>query len=84
MRKIALGLALASTALATPALAKDKTWYVEGDAGGVIVESNPVANVTAGGTALGNIKSKPATTSAASSVMTSVPSVWKPKPAIVA
>ena len=29
MRKIALGLALASTALATPALAKDKTSILE-------------------------------------------------------
>ena len=38
MRKIVLGMALASTALATPALARDDSWYVEGDVGGVLVE----------------------------------------------
>jgi hypothetical protein len=31
-------MALATTALASPALARDKSWYVEGDAGGMIVE----------------------------------------------
>ena len=39
MRRLVLGMALASTALATPAMARDKSWYVEGDAGGVIVEN---------------------------------------------
>ncbi|WP_292963612.1 outer membrane protein, partial [Novosphingobium sp. UBA1939] len=38
MRKLVLGLAMASSALATPALARDKSWYVEGDAGAMIVE----------------------------------------------
>ncbi|MFM5953160.1 MAG: flagellar motor protein MotB, partial [Novosphingobium sp.] len=38
MRKFVIGMALASTALATPALARDDSWYIEGDAGGVIVE----------------------------------------------
>lgn len=38
MRKLVLGLALASTAIATPALARDKSWYLELDFGGMIVE----------------------------------------------
>ena len=38
MRKIAIVLALASTALATPALARDKSWYVGADGGAMIVE----------------------------------------------
>ena len=38
MRKLVLGMALASTALATPALARDDSWYIEGDVGGVLVE----------------------------------------------
>ena len=33
MRKLVIGLALASTALATPALARDDSWYVEIDGG---------------------------------------------------
>ena len=36
MRKLAIGLALASTALATPALARDGQWYV-GVEGGVML-----------------------------------------------
>ena len=48
MRRLALGLALASTVLATPALARDKSWYVEGDLGATIVESSRVANISAG------------------------------------
>ncbi|HZV11175.1 MAG TPA: outer membrane beta-barrel protein, partial [Novosphingobium sp.] len=44
MRKIIIGLALASSALATPALARDKSWYVEGDAGGVIAEDQTVTS----------------------------------------
>lgn len=38
MRKLAVVLALASTALATPALARDKSWYVGADGGAMIVE----------------------------------------------
>ena len=38
MRKLAVSLALASTALATPALARDNSWYVGVDAGAMIVE----------------------------------------------
>jgi OmpA-OmpF porin, OOP family len=38
MRKIILVMALASTALATPALARDDSWYIEGDAGGMLIE----------------------------------------------
>ncbi|WP_374944258.1 OmpA family protein [Sphingomonas sp.] len=38
MRKLAVILALASTALATPALAKDKAWYVGVEGGAMIVE----------------------------------------------
>jgi len=38
MRKLVIGMALASTALATPALARDKSWYVEVDGGAMIVE----------------------------------------------
>jgi outer membrane protein OmpA-like peptidoglycan-associated protein len=43
MRKLLLGLALASTALATPTLAKNDSWYVEVDAGAMIVEKTDVA-----------------------------------------
>jgi OOP family OmpA-OmpF porin len=38
MRKLAIVLALASTALATPALARDKSWYVGVEGGAMIVE----------------------------------------------
>ena len=38
MRKLVIGMALASTALASPALARDDSWYVEADAGAMIVE----------------------------------------------
>ncbi len=38
MRKLAIVLALASTALASPALARDKSWYVGIEGGGMIVE----------------------------------------------
>lgn len=38
MRKLAVVLALASTALASPALARDKSWYVGVEGGGMIVE----------------------------------------------
>jgi len=39
MRKLVIGMALASTALATPALARDDSWYVEVDGGATIVEN---------------------------------------------
>src|SRR3546814_14631202 len=38
MRKLALAVALASTALATPALARDNVWYVGAEGGAMIVE----------------------------------------------
>lgn len=38
MRKLAVVLALASTALASPALARDGAWYVGAEFGGMIVE----------------------------------------------
>ncbi len=38
MRKLAIGLALASTALATPAMARDGSWYVGVDGGAMLVE----------------------------------------------
>src|SRR5262245_51931165 len=38
MRKLAIAVALSSTVLATPALARDGAWYVGGDFGGMIVE----------------------------------------------
>ncbi|MEP7350532.1 MAG: OmpA family protein [Sphingorhabdus sp.] len=38
MRKLAIGMALASTALASPALARDDQWYVGVDGGAMIVE----------------------------------------------
>ena len=40
MRKLVIGMALASTALATPALARDDSWYVELDSGVTIVEDS--------------------------------------------
>ena len=39
MRKLVLGMALASTALATPALARDDSWYAEVDGGAMIAEN---------------------------------------------
>lgn len=38
MRKLAVVLALASTALATPSLARDKAWYVGVEGGAMVVE----------------------------------------------
>jgi OmpA-OmpF porin, OOP family len=38
MRKLVIGLAMASTALATPALARDNAWYVGIEGGAMIVE----------------------------------------------
>ena len=44
MRKLAISLALASTALASPALARDDQWYVGVDGGAMIVE-DPSLNI---------------------------------------
>ena len=33
MRKLVIGMAMASTALASPALARDGQWYIQGDGG---------------------------------------------------
>ena len=38
MRKLAIGLALASTALASPSMARDGSWYVGVDGGAMLVE----------------------------------------------
>ncbi|MDA7787691.1 outer membrane beta-barrel protein, partial [Sphingomonadaceae bacterium] len=38
MRKLVIGMAMASTALASPALARDGQWYVEVDGGVMIIE----------------------------------------------
>ena len=38
MRKLVIGMAMASTALATPALARDNEWYVGVEAGPMLVE----------------------------------------------
>ena len=40
MRKLVIGMALASTALATPVLAREDAWYVEVDGGAMIVEDS--------------------------------------------
>jgi OOP family OmpA-OmpF porin len=40
MRKLAVVLALASTALASPSMARDKSWYVGVEGGGMIVEDS--------------------------------------------
>ncbi|MGB7417540.1 MAG: outer membrane beta-barrel protein, partial [Erythrobacter sp.] len=38
MRKIVIGMAMASTALTAPAMARDGQWYIQGDGGVMIVE----------------------------------------------
>jgi len=38
MRKLVIGMAMASTALATPAMAREDRWYIEGDSGVMLVE----------------------------------------------
>src|SRR3546814_2989187 len=38
MRKLAVALALASTVLASPSLARDKSWYVGVEGGAMLVE----------------------------------------------
>jgi OmpA-OmpF porin, OOP family len=49
MRKLAVVLALASTALATPALARDNSWYVGINGGAMIVEDIDFDVTTAAG-----------------------------------
>ena len=49
MRKLAVGLALASTALASPSMARDGAWYVGVDGGAMLVED---LNVDIGPTAI--------------------------------
>ncbi|HEX7781168.1 MAG TPA: outer membrane beta-barrel protein, partial [Sphingobium sp.] len=46
MRKLALAAALATTVLATPAFARDKSWYIGADAGAMIVEDTTLKVVT--------------------------------------
>ena len=41
MRKLAVTLALATTALSTPALARDDAWYVGVEGGAMLVEDIP-------------------------------------------
>ena len=40
MRKLVIGLALASTAIATPSLARDDAWYIQGDIGVMKLEDS--------------------------------------------
>jgi len=54
MRKLAVVLALASTALATPAFARDNQWYVGVEGGAMIVEDIDFDVTTAAGTRLAN------------------------------
>ena len=58
MRKLVIGMAMASTALTSPALAREGQWYIQGDGGVMIVEdqnldvngvsANAVANYDTG------------------------------------
>ena len=54
MRKLAVVLALASTALATPALARDKSWYVGVEGGAMVVEDIDYDITTAAGVRTNN------------------------------
>ena len=42
MRKLVIGMAMASSALATPAMARDGQWYIEGDGGVMLVEDQNI------------------------------------------
>jgi OmpA-OmpF porin, OOP family len=42
MRKIVIGMAMASTALTAPAMAREGQWYIEGNAGAMLVEQSGV------------------------------------------
>ena len=57
MRKLAIVLALASTALATPALARDKSWYVGVEGGAMIVEDLKFDITPSGGTRINDASS---------------------------
>ena len=52
MRKLAIALALASTAITSPALARDDSWYVGVEGGASIVEDADIdiSNATTGAT----------------------------------
>ena len=54
MRKLAIVLALASTAIAAPALARDKSWYVGVEGGAMIVEDIDYDITSTAGTKLNN------------------------------
>uniref|UniRef100_UPI0025CBCB62 outer membrane protein n=2 Tax=Pseudomonadota TaxID=1224 RepID=UPI0025CBCB62 len=57
MRKLAVVLAFASTALASPALARDNAWYVGAEFGGMIVEDIEY-DITAATSGTGTVDSK--------------------------
>jgi len=66
MRKVLSLAMLATTAIATPALARDNSWYIEADAGEVLVDDFPLvvdhnSNVfqASAGTSIGRIGTKP-------------------------
>ncbi len=59
MRKLAISLALASTALASPALARDDQWYVGVDGGAMLVEDFDLG-VSAAGPVGGQAVTRPA------------------------
>ena len=42
MRKFVIGMAMASTALTSPALAREGQWYIQGDGGAMIVEDQSI------------------------------------------
>ncbi|MFY8048934.1 MAG: flagellar motor protein MotB, partial [Erythrobacter sp.] len=42
MRKLVIGMAMASTALTSPALAREGQWYIQGDGGAMIVEDQSI------------------------------------------
>jgi OmpA-OmpF porin, OOP family len=59
MRKLAITLALASTAMTTPALARDDSWYIGVEGGASIVEDAKIAitGATAAASGIGTINS---------------------------
>ena len=42
MRKLVIGMAMASTALTTPAMAREGQWYIQGDGGVMLVEDQAI------------------------------------------
>ena len=79
MRNLVIGMAMASTMLATPALARDNSFYVQVEGGVMLVEDLDF-DINGIEDDLTPIL-RPATTSAVSSATTSALSVSKPKPA---